>query len=129
PTEPGMTLPRLPEGGPLARAEAALAAGDAGAALDASEAALQQAGAQQGELINVNRALFERIYAGVLGSPERRLIHGAATPDLDPRLAFLLSRIDGAMTVEDVLDVSGMSRTEAMRLLALLTRRGAVKLR
>jgi hypothetical protein len=129
PTEPGMTLPRPPAGGPLARAEAALAAGDATTALDASEAALQQAGASAGELIAINRALLERIYAGVLGNPERRLVHGPATPDLDPRQAFLLSRIDGAMTIEDVLDVSGMSRIEAMRLLAMLARRGAVRLR
>jgi hypothetical protein len=127
--EPGLTLPRTPEAGPWARAEAALAAGDATTALDTSEAALAQAGAAAGELINANRSLLEHVYAGVLGAPERRLEHGSATPDLDPRQAFLLSRIDGAMTVEDVLDVSGMSRFEAMRLLALLARRGAVKLR
>ena len=46
--------------------------------------------------------------------------------DFEPRSAFLLSRIDGSMTVEDVLDVSGMPRLEALRVMALLVRRGAV---
>jgi hypothetical protein len=122
-TEPGLT--RSP--GPLASAEMALASGDAAAALDASEVALAQAGARAPELLNVNRALFEQIYAAMLGGLERTLLHGQPTPDLDPRQAFLLSRIDGALSVDDVLDVSGMPRGEAMRLLALLARRGAIK--
>jgi hypothetical protein len=70
--------------------------------------------------------VIEQIYAGILRSPDRIPVHGQATPDLDPRSAFLLSRIDGSMTVEDVLDVSGMPRTEALRVMALLVRRGAV---
>ena len=52
--------------------------------------------------------------------------HGKAMGTLEPRSAFLLSRIDGSMTVEDVLDVSGMPRLEALREMALLVRRGAV---
>ena len=56
----------------------------------------------------------------------RRALVVAAVGDLEPRSAFLLSRIDGAMTVEDVLDVSGMPRLEALRVMALLVRRGAV---
>jgi hypothetical protein len=158
PTEPGMTQPRPPTGsqprvpsgsqprattgsqprisappsrvsGPLARAEAALAAGDVNAAVDIAEQALSQAGAGAAEMAAAHKPLLDQIYGAVLGSPERILMHGNATANLDPRQAFLLSRIDGAMTVEDVLDVCGMPRGEALRLLALLARRGALKLR
>ena len=52
--------------------------------------------------------------------------HGSAMGTLEPRSAILLSRIDGSMTIEDVLDVSGMPRLEALRVMALLVRRGAV---
>lgn len=40
--------------------------------------------------------------------------------DLDPRAAFLFTRIDGMMSIEDILDVSGMSRFETARLLTRL---------
>ena len=123
-------LPTLPgaRGGetPLSRAEAALQAGDAGAAIDACEAVLAESGGLQGALAQQELPLVEQIYGAILRGPDRVPVHGAATPDLDPRAAFLLSRIDGAMTVEDVLDVSGMPRLEALRGLALLVRRGAV---
>lgn len=123
-------LPSLPgaRGGetPLSHAEAALLAGDAGAAVDACEAALAEAGGLQGALAQQELPLVEQIYGAMLRGLDRVPVHGQATPDLDPRSAFLLSRIDGALTVEDVLDVSGMPRLEALRGLALLVRRGAV---
>lgn len=112
---------------PAGRAEASLQAGDVGAAVDACEAALAESG---GGLDNNwardNAALIERIYSAILVAPDRVPQHGVAVADLEPRSAFLLSRLDGSMTVEDVLDVSGMPRLEAMRTLALLVRRGAV---
>jgi len=40
--------------------------------------------------------------------------------DLDPRAAFLFSRIDGTLSLQDILDVSGMSQFEAARLLLRL---------
>jgi hypothetical protein len=49
--------------------------------------------------------------------------------ELDHRAAFLLSRIDGALTLEDVLDVSGMARLEALRHLCRLILRGFLELR
>ena len=123
-------LPKLPgtktPGHPLGAAEAALQAGDLGAAVDACEVALGESGGLVGNVARDYLPLVEQIYGAILGGAERVPVHGNAMGDLDPRAAFLLSRIDGAMTVEDVLDVSGMPRLEALRVMALLVRRGAV---
>ena len=125
PSLPGTRAPAHP----LGLAEAALQAGDLGAAVDACEAALAKTGGIGGQLARDHLPLVEQVYGGVLGGPnldDRVPMHGSAVGDLEPRSAFLLSRIDGAMTVEDVLDVSGMPRLEALRVMALLVRRGAV---
>ena len=123
-------LPSLPgtrrPAHPLGVAEAALQAGNLGAAFDACEAVLAESGGLGGQLAVDHLPLVEQIYGAMLGGAERVPAHGHAVGDLEPRSAFLLSRIDGAMTVEDVLDVSGMPRLEALRVMALLVRRGAV---
>lgn len=123
-------LPSLPgtktPGHPLGMAEAALQAGDLGAAIDACEATLAETGGLAGKVARDHLPLVEKIYGALLGGPERVPTHGQAMGSLEPRSAFLLSRIDGSMTVEDVLDVSGMPRLEALREMALLVRRGAV---
>ncbi len=46
---------------------------------------------------------------------------------LDPRAAFLLSRIDGMMCFDEILDVSGMPRWEALRYLSTLLSQGILK--
>ncbi len=46
---------------------------------------------------------------------------------LDHRAGFLLSLVDGTTTVEEVVDLSGMPRHEALRLLAELLDGGAVE--
>ena len=46
---------------------------------------------------------------------------------LDHRSGFLLSRVDGIATVEDVLDVCGMPRLEALKTLVDLIERGAIR--
>jgi hypothetical protein len=122
PTLPGTKTP----GHPLGMAEAALQAGDLGAAVDACEKALTESGGLGGTVARDHLPLVEQIYGAILGGAERTPVHGRAVGDLEPRSAFLLSRIDGSMTVEDVLDVSGMPRLEALRVMALLVRRGAV---
>jgi hypothetical protein len=122
PTLPGTKTP----GHPLGMAESALQAGDLGAAVDACEVALIESGGLGGTVARDFLPLVEQIYGAILGGAERVPVHGRAVGDLEPRSAFLLSRIDGSMTVEDVLDVSGMPRLEALRVMALLVRRGAV---
>jgi hypothetical protein len=52
-----------------------------------------------------------------------------ATLPLDSRAGFLLSLLDGSLTVEQVLDVSGMPRDEALGLLRDLQARGVLVLR
>jgi hypothetical protein len=126
-------LPSLPggekPGHPLAGAEAALQAGDLGAAVDACEAALAPTGGLGGVVARDHLPLVEQIYCAILVAPNRVPVHARAVSDLEPRSAFLLSRVDGSMTVEDVLDVSGMPRLEALRTLALLVRRGALNIK
>ncbi len=45
---------------------------------------------------------------------------------LDHRAGFLLSRIDGQLSFEDLLDVSGMSEFEACRILSQLMSQGVI---
>jgi hypothetical protein len=47
---------------------------------------------------------------------------------LDHRSGFLLSRIDGACSIEELLDVCGMPRLEALKTLADLLDRGAIEI-
>lgn len=46
--------------------------------------------------------------------------------EIDHRAAFLLTRLDGTLTLEEILDVSGMPRLEALRHLTRLFVRGYV---
>lgn len=46
---------------------------------------------------------------------------------IDSRAAFLLSRIDGRLSFDQVLDVAGMSREEASRILARLVSAGILR--
>jgi hypothetical protein len=48
---------------------------------------------------------------------------------LDHRSGFLLSRVDGVSTVEEVLDICGMPRLEALKTLVDLLERGAIRVR
>ncbi len=47
---------------------------------------------------------------------------------LDHRSGFLLSRVDGVSTVEELFDICGMPRLEALKTLADLLERGAIRL-
>ena len=47
---------------------------------------------------------------------------------IDPRGAFLLSRIDGASTVDDLLDIAGMPRVDALRYLVEWVQQGHIAL-
>ncbi len=54
------------------------------------------------------------------------------TPDrvrelpIDPRVAFVLSRVDGQSTIETLIDVTGFEAGELLSILARLVRLGAV---
>ena len=110
----------------LATAKRALDENSAANALDIADEVVTKAGGVDSEPCLPYLSLLEKIYESVIGPFEKIPEHGGSVPDLDPRAAFLLSRIDGNLSVDDLLDVSGMPRLEAMRVLALLVRRGIV---
>jgi hypothetical protein len=86
------------------------------------------------KLIHTHRELLVEIYGNFLG--DMSAVPGLALPmsaipihELDHRAAFLLSRVDGVLSLEDVLDVSGMARLEALRHLSRLMLRGILEIR
>lgn len=52
-----------------------------------------------------------------------------STEKLDHRAGFLLSRVDGLLSFEDIFDVSGMSRLDVLRVLSRLLRLGFIEVR
>lgn len=73
------------------------------------------------------------LYTSRLGSLDRapRVVlpdHEIRWLGLDNRSGFLLSRIDGKATVEEIIDMSGMARLEALRTLSELIAVGVVAL-
>lgn len=84
------------------------------------------------KLVHKHRETLLDCYYRYFGALDRRPlacgdIAAVAPGSLEPRAAFLWSRIDGMMTYDELLDVSGMGRLEACRHLALLMRRGLVR--
>lgn len=81
----------------------------------------------------VCRAKLVRLYASRLGS-----VHATPRVIVDPadvrwlgidhRAGFLLSRIDGAHTVEEIIDISGMGELEALKMLTELVDAKAIVL-
>jgi hypothetical protein len=84
------------------------------------------------EVIEPARPLFERAFEAYVGTmdqiPILAISEGVlATQGLDHRAGFLLSRIDGLMTIEHLLDIAGMPRFEALRILAWLLRSKTIR--
>jgi hypothetical protein len=103
----------------------AVAAADLALAEDPSTALAQK-------LIHRNRDAIQNVFQSFLGDLERqpqlaRPLHELASAPISPRAAFLLSRIDGMLSVDEILDVSGMPRMEAYRHLCQLFLRGILR--
>ena len=84
------------------------------------------------KLIHRNRDTIMSVFQGYIGDLERtpvlaRPLHELSKAPISPRAAFLLSRVDGALTLEEILDVSGMPRLEAYRYLSQLLLRGILR--
>jgi len=84
------------------------------------------------KLITRNKDRIMGLMQAFIGDLERtpqlaRPLHELASAPISPRAAFLLSRIDGTMTVDELLDVSGMPRLEAYRHLCQLILRGILR--
>jgi len=75
------------------------------------------------------RPIAEHQQEGRHRSPMPARLHEIAGESLDHRTGFLLSRIDGMLTFEDILDVAGMPRLEAYQILSTLLRKGVIEVR
>ena len=80
-----------------------------------------------------SRRRHEHPYTSRLGGLGR--VPRVAMPDtdlrwlgLDHRAGFLLSRVDGENTIDELVDVSGMPRLEALKTLVELLQVGAIRL-
>jgi len=123
--------------GLLDECQAALTEGRADGAALAAEMALQlreQARSPKiDDIVDSTRPLFERAFCACIGdmncAPIRAIpAEELAAHGLDHRAAFLMSRMDGTLTVGDLLDIAGMPRFDALRLMAALRRAQAVDL-
>jgi len=110
------------------------ASGDLDRAVAAVELALEEDpnSAIAQKLIQRHRETTQQVFQSFLGDLSRqpmlaRPLHELGNTPINPRAAFLLSRVDGNMTVDEILDVSGMPRTEAYRYLCQLFLRGILR--
>lgn len=77
------------------------------------------------KLVHRHRDAIMAVFQSYLGNLQRkpqleRPMHELESVSITPRAAFLLSRIDGELTLDEILDVSGMPRLEAYRHLSQL---------
>jgi hypothetical protein len=84
------------------------------------------------KLIQRNRETIMNVFQAFLGDLNRtpilaRPLHELADAPISPRAAFLLSRVDGLLSIDEILDVSGMPRIEAFRYLCQLFLRGILR--
>ncbi len=84
------------------------------------------------KLIHRNRDAIMNVFQAYMGDLERqpelaRPLHELGSAPISPRAAFLLSRVDGSLSLDEILDVSGMPRLEAYRYLAQLFLRGILR--
>lgn len=86
------------------------------------------------KLILRHRETIMAVFQAFLGDLHRapalaRPLHELGAAPISPRAAFLLSRIDGVLSLEEILDVSGMPQLEAHRYLCQLFLRGILHMR
>jgi hypothetical protein len=117
----------------LERARSAADKEDHSTAVAAIDLALSEAPdvAAAQKLVHRSRDLILDCYYRFFGRLDKVPVLSAPLAELtrrplDTRAAFLLSRIDGTLTFEEILDVAGMGRLEACRHLAHLLWRGII---
>ncbi len=82
------------------------------------------------ELVETDASLFERIFERHLGPPGTLLVPNGTSSTggaLSPELAYLLSRVEGGMMVEEAVDMSAWPRRKTLRHLVELKQRGHVR--
>ena len=117
------------------QARLAMGFGDMDLAIDYAESALRFAAHNDDEATRdaISRAttLFDLIFETRLGSLDRHVVvrpTGVGKGSLSPQQAFLLSRLEGDETLEEVVDLAPMSRRETIRLIVSLLRRGILEI-
>lgn len=83
------------------------------------------------DLIEQNREILEKLYIQRLGGLDSvpRVELGAGdlqNMDMDHKTAFLLTRIDGMLTIDDVMSIAGMSRLETAKMLMKALEKGII---
>ncbi len=81
--------------------------------------------------VEANTRVLERIFERVIGRLDATIVLGeipSGIAPLSPHQAFLLSRIDGYLSVEEALDLSPLPRMQTLRHLADLLRAGYLRL-
>jgi tetratricopeptide (TPR) repeat protein len=118
----------------LERAVAWSSAGEVERAVAAVDLALNEDpnSALAQKLLTRHRDAITGVFQSYLGDLERmpqlaRPLHELQDAPINPRAAFLLSRIDGTLTIDELLDVSGMPRLEAYRHICQLYLRGILR--
>lgn len=81
--------------------------------------------------LQIHQDTICEIYEGYIGDTDAvpaltMPLHQVSSASMNSRAAFLLTRIDGIMSFDELLDVAGMPRLEALRYLSMLLLRGIV---
>lgn len=124
-----------PDAAELARIHASMAERDYAGALAAAEALLERHPEDRGVAATANecRGLLADVYQAQLGNPEDAPRLAVALDDLgahglDRWAAFLLSRMEGVSSIADLIDATGFTRLDTLRLLYELVQRGIVRM-
>ncbi|HET7539884.1 MAG TPA: serine/threonine-protein kinase [Polyangiaceae bacterium] len=120
----------------LVRARQALGLGDLNLAVAYAESAIRLADSFESNeaklLLDKEYMLIDHIFETRIGSLQQRLSVVGVPSNMDSRVspeqAFLLSRLDGGASVEEVLDLSPLSRRDTLRQLLALLRDGLISL-
>lgn len=119
----------------LNKAREAFGLGDVDLAASYVERAMQlgdDEGARSERLaLEAESALIESVLTTRIGSPQGRLVvrRVSSKPgglDLRPQQAFLLSRLEGHASVEELLDLSPLPRHETLRHLVAMLKKGVI---
>jgi hypothetical protein len=120
----------------LERARQALGLGDLNLAVAYAESAIRLAESfdtsEARLLVDAESMLIDHIFETRIGSLRQRLSLVSVPSNFDARVspeqAFLLSRLDGGASVEELLDLSPLSRHDTLRQLLALLRDGLIAL-
>jgi hypothetical protein len=133
-TGPAST-PKGPENGTLQDMQDRYAVGDFTGALVVAESILdmQPDDEDAKRYAQSCREVLTQMYAARIG-PMDQVAVVAVPPEqitwlsLDHRAGFLLSLVDGVSSIEEILDISGMSRLDALRIMYTLVQQNVITL-